>query len=337
MKGRLIWIPVVTLSLALLQAASGAEPTVTVVLNGLYNPCGLAIQPETGDLFVSDSGALRVLRVDKDGKAHDAITGFTKDVYGKGPMYDIGPLGLCFLSKNILVVGDGGKPDGEELLHVFRLPDGNKPLKADDHIASFNLPASEGVVGEGNFYALAVADNAIFATSNGDDTKGWIARCAIRESGYGPFERAIATKEAVQVDAPVAITVDARGNLVVGQMGEINIPNDSLLSFYDPKTGKLLANYQTGLHDITALAYHPRTGRLYATDFAWINIEEGGLFELVAQRREGQTAAVARKILPLTKPTAMVFDSEGNLYVTVMREAKEGQDPKVGQLLKITL
>jgi DNA-binding beta-propeller fold protein YncE len=309
---------------------------VTVVLEGLYNPCGVAIQPETGAIFVADSGALRVIRVGADGKPVDVITGFTKDIYGKGPMYDIGPLGLCFLSKDVLVVGDGGKPDGEELLRIYRLPEDGKPLAADQHVAAFNLPKTDEVLGEGNFYGLAVTNNAIYVTCNGDDTKGWIARCAIRSDGYGPFERAIATKEAVQVDAPVAITVDSRGNLVVGQMGEINVPNDSLLSFYDPKTGKLLVNYKTGLHDITALAYHPKTGRLYATDFAWLDVSQGGLFELVSERKDGQVSAVARKILPLMKPTAMAFDADGNLYVTVMGDAKEGAGPKVGQLLKIS-
>lgn len=334
------WVITVAAVISVVSAVGlvvAADPQVSVVLNGLYNPCGLAIQPETGDLFVSDSGSLRVIRVGRDGKAHDVITGFTKDIYGKGPMYDIGPLGLLFLSRQILVVGDGGKPDGEELLRIYRLPDDGSVLNADQHIKAFNLPPTENGPGEGNFYGLAFCNQSIFVTSNGDDTKGWIARCAVKDNDYGPYERAIATKEAVNVDAPVAITVDSRGNLVVGQMGEINVPNDSLLTFYNAKTGQLLANYPTGLHDITALAYHPKTGRLYATDFAWLDVAQGGLFELVAERKEGQTKVVARKIVPLMKPTAMAFDSDGNLYVTVIGDAKEGQDPKVGQLLKISL
>ena len=34
---------------------------VKTVVERLNNPCGIAIQPETGHVFVSDSGALRVL------------------------------------------------------------------------------------------------------------------------------------------------------------------------------------------------------------------------------------------------------------------------------------
>ena len=92
------------------------------VLDGLDNPCAVAIQPETGDIFVSDSGAGRIIRV-VDGKAQDVITDFPGDVYGKGPMYNIGPLGLGFISKDILVVGGGGQKDGDELLRVYKVPE----------------------------------------------------------------------------------------------------------------------------------------------------------------------------------------------------------------------
>jgi DNA-binding beta-propeller fold protein YncE len=94
-------------------AASAQEAKVETVIGGLSNPCGVAVQPETGHVFVADSAAGRVIRI-VDGKAQDVITGFPKDVFGKGPFYDVGPLGLVFLDKTTLVVGDGGFKDGEE-------------------------------------------------------------------------------------------------------------------------------------------------------------------------------------------------------------------------------
>ena len=96
----------------------------------------------------------------------------------------------------------------------------------------------------------------------------------------GKLERFIATKEAVEVDAPVGITISPRGEIVVGQMGEVNKPNDSLLTFYSGSTGKKLMNLETNLFDITALAYHPKTGLLYATDFAWMEPAEAGLYRI---------------------------------------------------------
>src|SRR6187431_3042245 len=78
------------------SAASAEDAKVEDVVGGLSNPCGVAVQPGTGVVFVSDSATGRVCRV-VDGKLEDVIAGSAKDVYGKGPFYDIGPLGLLFL------------------------------------------------------------------------------------------------------------------------------------------------------------------------------------------------------------------------------------------------
>lgn len=309
-----------------------ADHHVTTVVDGLDNPAGVAIQPDTGHVFVSDSGASRVFRI-VDDKAQDVITDFPVDVYGKGPMYNIGPLGLLFLDKNTLVVGGGGLKDGEELLRVYKIPEAGEPaIKADQMEGSFALAEDDEVKGEGNFYGLAAIDKSVFVTSNGDDTKGWVARATIKDGKLTDFERFLATKEATAVDAPVAATISPRGELVIGQMGEITIPGDGLLTFYNAKNGKMLLNLETGLHDITALAYSPK-GQLYAADFAWFDAAEGGLFQLISKEEDGKQAIEAKKIESLDKPTAMVFDSEGALYITVIGTGED--DAKGGKLLKI--
>jgi sugar lactone lactonase YvrE len=297
---------------------------VETVLSDLDNPSGIAIQPETGTVFVSDSGASRIIKV-VDGKAEPVITDFPVDVYGKGPKYNIGPLGLAFIDQNTLVVGDGSLPDGEEMLRVYDLKDQKEAIKADKMKANYKLAATDDIKGEGNFYALAVTPDAIYVTCNGDDTKGWVSRAAYKGSDVSGFERYLATKEATEVDAPVGITVSPRGELVVGQMGEINVPNDSLLTFYDPASKEKLLNLKTELHDITALAYSPR-GQLYALDFAWADTKQGGLFQMLS---EGDKGMKTKKILELDKPTAMAFDSEGALYITVIGEEKKGKLLKV--------
>ncbi len=316
--------------LAVCCAPAWAEEKVETVIEGLTNPCGIAVQPETGDLFVSDSGAGRIIRVqiDEGGKAtqSDVITGFTKDIYGKGPMYDIGPLGLVFLDKNTLIVGGGDKVDVEEVIYVFEVPEpGAAAITVNDAKAKLGpLAKTDEIQAEGNYYALAIAGGAVFATANGDDTKGWIVKATIDGTKFGELERSIATKEAVNVDAPVALTTDDKGNLVVGQMGEINVPNDSLLSFYSPKTGKLKLNLETGLFDITALAYSPK-GHLYATDFAWMAPEEGGLFRLDAEGKGQEQTINAVKIVSLDKPTAMAFGKDGSLYITLIGSEGKGK------------
>ena len=318
-----------------------AEPTIEMILDGLNNPCGVAIQPDTGDVFVSESGAGRILRV-RDGKAEAVITDFPKDVYGNGPQYKIGPLGLLFLNRDALVVGGGGLPDGEELVRIYRTPEvGNEAIPAGKTRETAGpLGKTDGAPGEGNFYALAANDISVFVTANGDDEKGWIAK-----SGRGPklsqLKRFIATKTATGVDAPVGITISPEGFLVVGQMGEITSPGDSVLTFYNAGDGRLLLNLETGLNDIVSVAYSPVTGLLYTLDFSWMSPQEGGLFRLDKDRTKRTEAIATQKITALDKPTSMAFANDGELYVTVFGvtvfgAGKDGDEKPSGKLLKIT-
>jgi DNA-binding beta-propeller fold protein YncE len=323
---------------SLAPGANAQEAKPEVVVGGLSNPCGVAVQPETGHVFIADSAAGRVVRV-IDGKLEDVITGSPKDVYGKGPFYDIGPLGILFLDKDTLVVGDGGFKDGEEYIRVYTVPAAGQPaidFVKDLKAQSGPLAAAEGVLGEGNLYGLAATKNAIYVTCNGDDTKGWVSKVEINGTKFGPLERSIATKEAVEVDAPVGITISPRGEIVVGQMGEINKPKDGLLTFYSAANGQKLMNLETGLYDITGLAYSPKSKNLYATDFAWMAAGEGGLFRLDADSANPATTLKSVKIAGLDKPTALAFAPDGTLYITVVGPKGDDENaPKQGQLLKI--
>lgn len=321
------WLALSASSLAQDVATAPAGPSMHVVLEGLDNPCGIAIQPETGIVFVADSGAARIVKVE-NGVAVPVVVDFKIDIYGKGPQYNIGPLGLLFLDKNTLVVGGGDVVDGEEMLYVFDLTDMKEPLKASAPKASFKLAAEGEIKGEGNFYAITQVIGSLFVTCNGDDTKGWVSRATLDGNKVTGFERFLATKEAVQVDAPVGITTSPRGELVVGQMGEINVANDSLITFYDPKTKEMLLNLKTELHDITALAYSPSPrGQLYALDFAWLDTTQGGLFQILKDAEKGVRT---KKIVSLDKPSAMAFASDGSLYIIQI-----GPESKKGSLLRV--
>ncbi len=331
-----MWNRKLVISLALLISACSllrAEPTVETVLEGLKNPVAVVLQPETDVIFVAESGAGRVIRI-VDGKAEVVITGFPLEKYGEGPKYSIGPLGLAFLDKDHLVVGGGGLPDGEELLRCYKLPEAGS-IEASEMVSSSSLKPVDDVGGEGNFYGLARTSGALFVTCNGDDTKGWIARALLVggvEKTVAPLQRVIATKVATGLDAPVALTVSPDGNLVVGQMGEIKVAGDSGLTFYHPTSGKRLAHFATGLHDISGLAYGPG-GMLYATDFSWLKPDQGSLSQLLSVRERKQTVK-ARRILPLERPTAITFDQSGAALVTVIGS---GEKPDSGKLLRIEL
>ncbi len=315
-------------------AAPAEPPKAKELVIHLDNPSGIAVHPGTGHIFVvSRQGVFRTVP-GKPTKVYLEVEGFGTDIYGKGPKYNIGPLGCCLWGTDRLIVADGSRPDGEEVVRIYKIEDKlpGPPRKEVD--AEFTLgPIAPGELspkGEGNFYGVVVHNDAIFVTANGDDTKGWIAKSTIADGKPGPLVPSLATKEAVQVDAPVPITTTPDGKeLVVGQMGEVNAPGDSLLTFYNPADGKLIRSLKTGLHDLTGLAYGP-TGKLYATDFAWVDPSQGGVFELVIEGEEVKP----RKIIGLDRPTAIAFDKEGNMLVTVFGVGRDMADKPSGGLLK---
>jgi hypothetical protein len=320
-------------------AAAQDKVKVTPVLTGLLNPSGLAAEPGTTHLLVSDSGAGRILHFHTDGWEYEkVITKFGKDIYGKGPMYDVGPLGLAFAGKGNLIVGGGDQVDGKEVVYVFKMPPHGQVITADKGTTLGPIPVGhkDSPKGEGNFFNIAVTPDAIFVSSNGDDTKGWILKAEGKDGKYGELTCFIATKPDLNVDAPTALAVDSHGHLVVGQMGEVNVAGDSLLAVYDVKTGKLVTSAKTGLSDLVGLAYS-KSGKLYGIDFSWADPSKGGLYRIELSGEDKKEATVkTEKLCSLDKPAAMAFGADGKkLYVTEFGTQPEGSKDRPGRLVMI--
>lgn len=316
---------------ALACSATAAEPTVKVVVDGLDNPSGVAVQPGTGHVFVASHAGVH--RVDpKSGKINAEVTGYPEptDIYGKGPKYPVGPLGLAFINKEWLVVGDGSRVDGEELVRIYKVGEtaAAKPQKEADAAQTLGPigPCEESPKGEGNFYGVATNGKSIYVTCNGDDTKGWIAHAALTDGKAGKLTLKIATKPQTEVDAPGPIAFGANGKLVVGQIGEVNVAGDSLLTIYNEE-GKLETKVKLGINDICGLAAHPKSGKWFATDFSWIDATKGGLFALEPTSLESP----AKKVIGLDKPTGCAFDADGTLYIATF-----GTGEKKGQIVKVS-
>ena len=255
-----------------------------VVLGGLNQPSGVAVQPKSGDVYIADGGAGQIVRLhDVPGEYAflPVITGFPIEKFGPGGKLQIGPLGLCFLNKYTLVVGEGGRPDGQEIISLYRPPhagaiDASETLATLGPIgSSANSPA-----GEGNFFGLAATEQALFVLCNGEGSNGWIGKSNLVDGMPAELKLFSNTKAATKVARPMAIGIGRQGQLIVGQAGDFNTPNDSILTVYDPNNGKLLMNVASQLHDIVGLALSPQTGRIYAIDYSWIAPQEGGLYRL---------------------------------------------------------
>ena len=314
------------------EAAAGPKFRESII--HLDNPSGVCVHPTTGHLFVSSRQGVFRLIPGKPPKIYLEVTGFPTDIYGKGPMYNIGPLGVTLWGNDRLIVSDGSRKDAEELVRIYKVADAPPAKPNTEDSAEFTLgPIPAGEVsekGEGNFYASVVWNDAIYITSNGDDTKGWIVKSEIKDGKPGALTGAIATKVETEVDAPIAIAISPdKSQLVVGQGGEVNVPGDALLTFYGAD-GKLAKKLKANLHDITGLAYSP-SGKLYATDFAWADTKQGGLFELVIEGEEVKP----KKILSLDRPTALAFDKEGGLYITVFSLGKDTGENPAGGLIRL--
>jgi len=308
-------------------------------------PGGAATEPFA--LFISESGAGRIIRwtSDKPGETAAVITGFPTSTNFMGPR--IGPLGLDFPAKvkSKLAVGTGGLDDGKDLVQVYALPEDGTALTYEqvDHSVGPVPAGKRSATGEGDFFGLASSETALYVASGGDDDQGWVLKARISANKLNDLQPFIATRKLSGASGPMGIAINPKPrahHLVVGKMGQSDDQRDSLITFYGPSSGELAINLQTGLFDITGLAYSPRSapeiGDLYAIDFSWADPEQGGVYRIDAARVDGRESCRAVKIAVATRPTALAFTPDGVLYVTAFGDRKSADDAPTGVLLKIS-
>jgi len=301
-----------------------------IVAENLQNPRSVAIQPETGHLFIAESGALRVVRITK-GEPEEVVVGFQKDYTGKSPIYEIGPLSLFFLDRDTLLISDGGRESGMDHIRVVKVPEPGDPpvrLKADFN-KKLRLQSDEQHGANGNFWAMAKLENHLLVTCGGDARNGWIARAPVRSNRPTELKRFFATARSVQTRGPHGITTTPEGEIAIAQAGEVQDSDDSLLLFYGPE-GDFLDSFKTGLNDMYGIAYGPNQGRLYAVDFCNARPNEGGLYKLVGTREGCRSVRMAT----LPRPSSLVFAENGDLYVTTVGRFVEGAEVSNGMLLR---
>ena len=321
------------------EEAERPKVDIETVLTGLDRPSGIAVQPETGHIVISDSAALRVVKFDpgKPGETTDVITGFAAGADGPNVAAKSGPLALAFLDRDTLIVGSGGQQDGKSVLTLYSLPTDGSSITADSgQSIAVLLEGSKAVSGGVSILGLVVdtVSRTVYVTTSGDDQHNALLRSKIKDEEPSALVPFIDTRELSGVPGPVALAMHHEGYLVVGQMGSRDKPRDSRLTMYRPDRKKLVMNRETGLHDICALAYGPAR-RLYAADFAWLDHTQGGVYRLDALSAEGGSSIRATLVTTLDKPTATAFGRDDALYVTVAGTVAQGAAEKPGKLVRI--
>ena len=323
-----------------------ADTAPKVVVEKLADPSGIAIQPETGHIFVAESRLGRILRI-VDGQPQPVIVTGPDESVELGADARFRPLGLGFIDRHTLVIGTGNHPRHEAAVYVTQIPDvGADPLHLDSLLKLGPLHRTDESPELGDFISVVASKSMVYAAESDERTKGYIFGAEIKDlkqldklESFGQLRRFIATREAAKVPSPSGMTLSSRGEIVVGQTGALDDSRDSRLSFYRSTDGRLLLNLEIELLDVIAVQYgapKPPSNKadLYVLDLANASPEMAGLYRLVAEFRSGKQAVRAVKIASLDRPTAMAIASDGSMYVTVLGPASTSTNANSGQVLR---
>lgn len=311
-----------------------------ILIEGLNNPCGLAIRPAAtedtvDEFFFAESGAGRVLRfaVDSPTKTQEVIGGLTTRPFGSEKPLEVGPWALGFLTPSKLVVMGGVLEDGKEQVGVYVLPqDGILDANQTDHTVG---PLATGdMVERLGFQGLTLGETTAYFASGAENSPGQIFYSDLEANRLDSFRPLLKEQNTLWPAGICLSPTNSAGSqyLVASYVGELQAVRDSQLVFIGPRSGKVLMQLLPGLYDLVGLAYSP-SGQLYAIDFAWQNPESGGVYRLDDARRENRPACRAIKIASVVHPTSMVFAAEGALFVTAFGSRDE---PKQGKIIKIS-
>ncbi|MCC6493370.1 MAG: hypothetical protein IT424_10135 [Pirellulales bacterium] len=331
-------------------ADESGQYAVETLAEKLDNPYAVTLRPGTpnggpDELYFSESGAGRVAKLStaQPSELKPVVTDVPVKPLGDKPDYRLGPLGLAFLTPTKLAVGTGGLGMGKDVVRVYALPDDGSPLPFDalDHAVGPVEPGKRSRIGQGVFLSLAKIEDsvekALFVASAGDPDEGWLLKAKLAANRLSDLQPFIATRKASGVASPSAVAINPKPRshyLLVAQAGDRGAKRDSTLGFYGPATGSLALNIQTGLYDVSALAYSP-SGDLYAADFAWHEAAAGGVYRLEAAEVDGLQSVRPVKIAAVERPTGLAFASDGALYVTAFGEPAGNTDQPTGVLLRI--
>ena len=312
-----------------------------VILEGLDNPCGLALRPaaienSVDEFLFAESGAGRVLRfsVDSPTDTQEVLQGLATRPFANEKSSKVGPWALGFLTPSKLVVVGGILKVGKEQAAVYVMPDDAETMAAAQMDHTVGPLVSVSPSEQFGFLGLAVGETAAYFSSGTESVPGKVFYSALEANRLDSFRPLLKDGRLTRPTGLCLSPVNPAGSqyLVATDVGELQESRDSLLVFLAPISGTKLLQLETGLYDLVGLAYSP-SGQLYAIDFAWQQPNSGGVYRLDDARWNDRPACRAVKIATIARPTSLAFASDGSLLVTAFGS---GDKPKQGNIIKIT-
>jgi hypothetical protein len=319
-----------------------AEAKVETILSDLRAPCCVAVRPDSNsapaEIFVADRAAGRVIQVHAEtpNAGDEAIAGFPVAEAADSSGCAVGVRSLCFLDGARLVTAGTGQ-DGTPFLRLFDFLDGDNSLQADDF--KQDVEFSNGADANGRLCVEhiartspndRVADMLIIASSNERGALG-LLKIPVRANTLADATALKPTAGNADIGAAQGIAIGRSGFIVVSCKSKTE--GTTQLKYVNPLDGRVSLALDVRLGNVVALAYHPKTGNLYACNQAAADAG-GGIYRIDDATEPSKPAVSAVKLADAPRPTALAFGRDGALYVTALGNGNS--DGPSGSLLKLT-
>jgi hypothetical protein len=317
---------VVCLLASAVQVGAASGPQSQQVVSGLQEPVAIAIRPDAGapyEVYVADRGAGQVIKFDT-GKRNSNTAAITKFPSGGGVAASKqsaeGLSALFFLDQSRLVTG--GAASGQPFLWLFDLSADDNAIDAGDRKQEATIPAEvrDRPAGFSAFVRTKPNDRVpdrLFVSGTSSNQQLSLFKVGIRANTLEESAQPVAVQGGSQLGNITAIAASREGYLIAACEYGSGSDNGCRLCFLSPLDGSLLSQIATKLPHVSALAYSPTTGNLYAANPGSVE-NGGGIYRLDDTSEPGEPACSATRIVELAQPSAMAFAPNGALYITVL-------------------